>query len=73
MARVSFKTKRGKRVSFNTGGRKRHGRTAQQNKLARAAKACKGMGPIGGKRRTQCIIEHLGGKHRKGKRRKKGC
>lgn len=57
--RVSFKTRRGKRVSFKLTGRGHRKGTAQQKRLGRAAKKCKGKGKIGGKQRTSCIISEL--------------
>lgn len=60
--KVKFKTKRGRKVSFSArkGGKRRKGRrTKQQSLLGKAAKACKGKGPIGGKQRTGCIRTYL--------------
>jgi hypothetical protein len=45
--------------------------TAQQRKLAAAARACKGTGKIGSASRTRCIVSHLGeGYARRRKRRR---
>lgn len=57
--RVSFKTKRGRRVSFtaNTGRRRRV--TPQMRLIGRAGKACKGEGKIGSRQRTSCLREFI--------------
>ena len=59
--KVSFKTKRGRKVSFTAGtGRRSKAVKAGQRQFGSAARTCEGEGKVGSKKRGVCMKHELG-------------
>ena len=58
--KVSFKTKRGRRVSFTAGtGRRSQKVKAWQRVFGKAARKCEGAGKVGSNKRGVCMANAL--------------
>ena len=58
--KVSFKTKRGRKVSFTAGtGRRSKKVKAWQRVFGKAARKCEGVGKVGSDKRGGCMVKAL--------------